>query len=162
MPYTHSFVGVLFWSAVAYAVCQMVPRLRGRQTGLILAAAVFSHWVLDLIVHVPDLALYDGVGKIGFGLWNYRVPAFVLEIALLVGGAVWLLKTVARKGRLIAFVCVLSAVQFAGTFLVPQPTSSRGEAVMALFFYFVLALIAWWVERGEGRPEKLSPVKAAA
>jgi hypothetical protein len=162
MPYTHSLLGALGWSAVAYAVCQMVPRLRGRRTGLILAAAVFSHWVLDLIVHVPDLALYDSVGKMGFGLWNYRVPEFVLEIALLFGGAAWLARTVTRKGRLIAFVSVLAAVQFAGTFLSPQPTSSQGEAVMALSFYFVLALIAWWMERGERHPAKFSPIKAAA
>src|SRR5881227_3855990 len=71
MPYTHSLLGVLCWSALAYVVCQMTPRLRGRRTGLILAAAVFSHWILDLIVHRPDLALYDSVGKMGFGLWNY-------------------------------------------------------------------------------------------
>jgi hypothetical protein len=147
MPYTHSLLGVLCWSALAYAVCQMVPRLRGQRTGLILAAAVFSHWILDLVVHVPDLVLYDSVGKMGFGLWNYRVPAFVLEIALLLGGAAWLLKTVVHKGRLIAYVCLLAAVQFAGTFLLPPPASDRAEAVTALFFYFVLALIAWWVER---------------
>src|SRR6476646_3374282 len=62
MPYTHSLLGVLCWSALAYVVCQLVPALRGKRTGLILAAAVFSHWILDLIVHRPDLALYDSVG----------------------------------------------------------------------------------------------------
>ena len=31
-----------------------------------------SHWVLDLLVHRPDLALYDSYGKMGFGLWNYK------------------------------------------------------------------------------------------
>src|SRR5262249_14771479 len=132
MPYTHSLAGVLVWSAAAYVFCQMVPRFRGRRTGLILGAAVFSHWVLDLIVHVPDLALYYSVGKMGFGLWNYRVPAFVLEIALLFGGAAWLARTVTRKGRLIGYLIFLAVVQFAGTFLLPQPTSSQGEAVMAL------------------------------
>lgn len=40
MPYTHSLLGALGWSAVAYVFCQLVPRLRGRRTGLILAAAV--------------------------------------------------------------------------------------------------------------------------
>jgi len=67
MPYTHSLLGVLCWSALAYAVCQFAPSLRGRRIGLILSAAVFSHWILDLIVHRPDLALYDSVGKMGFG-----------------------------------------------------------------------------------------------
>ena len=34
MPYTHSLAGVLCWSALAYAVCQIVPSLRGVRTGL--------------------------------------------------------------------------------------------------------------------------------
>src|SRR5260370_24333399 len=102
MPYTHSLAGALGWSLLAFIVCQMVPRLRGARTGLILAAAVFSHWILDLIVHRPDLPLYDSVLKMGFGLWNYRIPAFVLEIAVLFGGAALYLKTVPRKGRVIA------------------------------------------------------------
>jgi hypothetical protein len=29
MPYTHSLLGVLCWSAVAYVVCQITPSLRG-------------------------------------------------------------------------------------------------------------------------------------
>jgi hypothetical protein len=57
MPYTHSLAGVLCWSALAYVVCQLVPSLRSVRTGLIVAAAVFSHWILDLIVHRHDLAL---------------------------------------------------------------------------------------------------------
>jgi hypothetical protein len=42
MPYTHSLLGVLCWSVLAYLVCQMVPPLRGKRNGLILAGAVFS------------------------------------------------------------------------------------------------------------------------
>src|SRR5215471_18889801 len=37
MPYTHSLLGVLLWSAFAYVVCQLVPSLRGKSTGLIVA-----------------------------------------------------------------------------------------------------------------------------
>jgi len=54
MRYTHSLAGVLCWSVLAYVVCRIVPSLRGVRTELILAAAVFSHWILDLIVHRPD------------------------------------------------------------------------------------------------------------
>src|SRR5215831_16145998 len=99
MPYTHSLLGVLCWSAVAYLVCQLVPSLRGVRTVLILAAAVFSHWILDLIVHRPDLALYDSVGKMGFGLWNYRGAAFALEMGVLLCGAALLYQTATHKVR---------------------------------------------------------------
>jgi len=146
MPYTHSLLGVLCWSALAYAVCQIVPSLRGVRTGLILAAAVFSHWILDLIVHRPDLALYDSVGKMGFGLWNYRATAFALEMAVLFGGAAMLYPKAAHRGRLIGFVIFLAALQVFGTFFFPPPPSDHAAATTALGSYIVLALMAWWVD----------------
>jgi hypothetical protein len=146
MPYTHSLLGVLCWSALAYVVCQIVPSLRGVRTGLILAAAVFSHWILDLIVHRPDLALYDSVGKMGFGLWNYRGAAFALEMGVLFGGAMMLYRTAAHRGRLIGFVIFLAALQVFGTFFFPPPPSDHAAAMTALGSYIVLALAAWWAD----------------
>jgi len=147
MPYTHSLLGVLFWSLLAFAVCQFVPALRGKRTGLILAAAVFSHWILDLIVHRPDLALYDNVGKMGFGLWNYRGAAFALETAVLLCGAAMLYRTAAHKVRLAGFVAFLAALQVFGTFFFPPPPSDHAAAITALVLYVVLVLMAWWVDR---------------
>jgi hypothetical protein len=146
MPYTHSLLGVLCWSALAYVVCRMVPSLRSVRTGLILAAAVFSHWILDLIVHRPDLALYDSVGKMGLGLWNYRGAAFALEMGVLFGGAAMLYRTAAHRGRLIGFVSFLAALQVFGTFFFPPPPSDHAAAMTALVSYIVLALLAWWVD----------------
>lgn len=161
MPYTHSLLGVLFWSALAFVVCQFVPALRGRRTGFILAAAVFSHWILDLIVHRPDLAFYGSVGKMGFGLWNYRGAAFALEMAVLFGGAAMLYRTATHKVRLAGFVIFLAALQIFGTFFFPPPTSDHAAATTALVLYIVLALVAWWVEGGRPGPERIAAAKAA-
>ena len=150
MPYTHSLAGALGWSLFGLVVCQMVPKLRGKRTGLIVAAAIFSHWIIDLIVHRPDMTLYDSVFKMGLGLWNYRVPAFILEMTVLFGGAAMYVKTAPRKGKVIIYAALLAVVQFVATFMLPPPSSDRAEAMTALFFYFLLALIAWWVERGQG------------
>lgn len=147
MPYTHSLVGAIGWSVFGFLACQLAPSLRGKRTGLIVALAVFSHWILDLIVHRPDLPLYDSIFKMGFGLWNYRIPEFILEIALLIGGAVFCLRTAARKGRLIVLVSLLVLLQALGTFFFPPPTSDRAEAITALILYAVLALIAWWADK---------------
>jgi hypothetical protein len=161
MPYTHSLMGVLFWSALAYVVCQLVPSLRGTRTGLILAAAVFSHWILDLIVHRPDLSLYDSVGKMGFGLWNYRGAAFALEMAVLFGGAAMLYRTAVNRGRLIGFVIFLAALHVFGTFFFPPPPSDQAAAMTALVSYIVLALMAWWVESPSPGPDRVAATKAA-
>jgi hypothetical protein len=146
MPFTHSLVGALFWSALAFRFCQFFSSLKGWRIGLILGAAVFSHWILDVIVHRPDLALYDNTLKMGLGLWNYRVPAFVLEIGLLIGGTMLYLRTASHKGRIVVYVCLLVLVQVVGTFLFPQPSSDRAAALTALFLYLIFALIAFWVE----------------
>ena len=49
-------------------------------------AAVFSHWVLDFLVHRPDLALYDDTMKVGLGLSSLPVIEFSLEAILLFAG----------------------------------------------------------------------------
>lgn len=149
MPYTHSLVGALCWSLFAFAFCQLVPRWRGLSPGLILAAAVFSHWILDLVVHRPDLSLYDNVYKMGFGLWNYRVLSFILEMVVLFGGGWMYVRTVQRRGRVWAFLIGLAVLQFVGTFEFPPPPSGRAEAVTALISYIVLAAIAAMVDRGQ-------------
>ncbi|HEY6252620.1 MAG TPA: hypothetical protein VI685_21905, partial [Candidatus Angelobacter sp.] len=106
MPYTHSLVGAAGWAVLAGAICQLFPTLRGRRTGVIVGLAVFSHWILDLIVHRPDLPLYDNSFKKGFGLWNDRALAFILEIAVLVGGVALYLPKASHKWRIVSFVCL--------------------------------------------------------
>jgi hypothetical protein len=118
-PYSHSLITAILWSVVAAliykAVCGRHPfdSAQGRlsryskSAPLIIGIAVFSHWILDLIAHPRDLAIYDNTWKVGFGLWNYRNPEFALEIALLAGGIIlYLVRNVMpgiRKGAVIGF-----------------------------------------------------------
>jgi hypothetical protein len=111
--------------------------------------------MIDLIVHRPDLTLYDSVFKMGFGVWNYPIPAFLLEMLVLFGGAAFYAKNAVQKGKLWGFVAVLAVLQFVATFAFPPPSSDRNEAVTALFFYILLALIAAWVERGQGKTKSV-------
>ena len=90
-PYSHSLIMAMVWSVVAALVYRRVCIRLGyaatvNRRALIIGLAVFSHWILDLIAHPRDLAIYDNSWKVGFGLWNYREPEFALEIALLAGG----------------------------------------------------------------------------
>lgn len=151
MPYTHSLIGALFWSAVAFAIYKIGWRnIASNSAALLVGFAVFSHWLLDLIVHRPDLAIYDDTMKVGFGLWNYRGIEFVLEIAILLFGAVLYLKrnsAIARKIGIIIFVAVLVLIQTSNTFLRPPPSSDRAFAITALIFYTVFACVAFLLEK---------------
>ncbi len=89
MPYTHSLVGSVLWALAAYALFRWVI-VKNHAVALVVALAVFSHWVLDLVVHTPDLPLWNDASlKLGFGLWNNAIAVYVLEAALLLG-ALWI------------------------------------------------------------------------
>jgi len=110
---------------------------------------VFSHWVLDVIVHRPDLPLYDDTLKMGLGLWNYRAPAFLLEVAVLFGGMLLYLRSTAGTplGRygMPVFGVVMVLVQ-AAVFFGPPPPSSAAAALTALLSYFLFAGVAGWLD----------------
>src|SRR6202163_4903824 len=57
MPYTHSLVAAILWSLAASAAYRSFRRGDGWLGAGLVGGAVFSHWVLDLLVHRPDLAL---------------------------------------------------------------------------------------------------------
>ena len=145
MPYTHSLPGALFWSCVGGIVYHFVVRPRGWRAGAIIGLAVCSHWVLDFIVHRPDLPLYDNTEKVGLGLWNFPALALGLEAIVLFGGMWLCLKgSVRRSIGTIIFGLLMIGIQ-AYTFFGPPPTSDRAFAWTALAFYAVFAALIWWL-----------------
>jgi hypothetical protein len=148
MPYTHSLVAALLWSAAALLVCRwLVSWGRVEKAALVVGLAVFSHWVLDLIVHHPDLPLYDNTAKVGLGLWNVPGVAFAVEAALLFGGMGLYFGTgVVRRLRMVAFGLVTLAIQ-AYVFFGPPPVSDKAAAVTALASYVMLAAVVARLER---------------
>ncbi len=150
MPYTHSLLAAVVWSGAAFAAYRSGLRPRSSAAALLVAACVFSHWVLDLVVHRPDLPLYDDASKVGLGLWNRPILAFGLEAALLFAGLlVYFHRTrpVALSGRsaMPLFGVVMLVVQ-ASVFFGPPPPSPAAVAVMALVSYLVFAAVAAWLD----------------
>lgn len=151
MPYTHSLVGALIWSGLAGLAYKVASgATASRAAALIVALAVFSHWTLDLIVHSPDLALYDDTLKVGFGLWNYRGLEFGVEIAILLGGIFLYLKrnkSSARRVGIVVFGVVLILIQAGNTFVSRPLSSDRAFAITALISYTLFVGIAFFLEK---------------
>ena len=151
MPYTHSMVAAILWSIGAAGVYQLIRRAQVR-TSIFVGVAVFSHWVLDFIVHRPDLPLYDNTAKVGLGLWNYPAWAFGLEAALLLGTvAAYLQKQPTHRTALITFSVVMLGVQ-AYVFFGPPPTSPAAAASTALAAYAIFAFVIWFVADRRSAP----------
>lgn len=148
MPYTHSFLGALFWAVAVGFAWYLIRGRAARAAAVILGAAAFSHWVLDWLVHRPDLPFYDDTLKVGLGLWSHRWLALVLELALLLGGMyAYLARTQATSalGRygVPVFCGALVVIQ---AYFVFGPALGSGlliaAALLALYVFFA-AIAAW-------------------
>lgn len=156
MPYTHGLPGAIVLSVVFGAVVAATVARRRGVAFLVVSAAAFSHWILDLIVHVPDLPLYDNTDKVGFGLWRHVAISFPLEIILLIGGA-WIYARALRPAdlrghwALRSFIALLALVQVYANFG-PPPASETAMAITALVIYLIFAALAALVERVRTTP----------
>jgi len=150
MPYSHSLIAAIVWSAVAGAIYKAV--WDGKTSNAVLVGlAVFSHWILDFIAHPRDLAIYDNTWKVGLGFWNYRGLEFGLEVALLAGGIILYLArnavSAVRKKAVIGFGLALTLVQIGDTFVPRTPLSDRATALGVWIFYTLFVGFAFLLEK---------------
>jgi hypothetical protein len=154
-PYSHSLIASLLWSgvaAIAYKpLCSWLGYAYTKSAALIVGLAVFSHWILDLIAHPRDLAIYDDTWKVGFGLWRYRDPEFALEIALLAGGIILYLRRnvmpAIRKRAVIVFGIGLTIIQIGDTYVPRTPLTDKQTAMGVWIFYTLFVVVAYLLER---------------
>jgi len=142
MPYTHSLA---LTALCAVLVAWAGAWWRALQAGVALGLAVLSHWLLDLIVHEPDLPLMPGLAvRVGWRLWRSPGLAWAIEISLLIGAALWLagaLRTRPARWWLSAITVLLVAFQTA-YMLQPPPAAITELAARAELTYFAAALLA--------------------
>lgn len=95
--YTHSLVGALVLSALAAG---LALRRWGRSGAWTVGAVVFSHWLLDLLVHRPDLPIlpanWGDLPLLGFGLWRYPAICAVVEALLVAAGAFFYVRSLPK------------------------------------------------------------------
>jgi len=161
-PYSHSLITAILWSGIAALCYKPLCRWLGyrytKSAALIVGVAVFSHWMLDLIAHPHDLPIYDNSAKVGFGLWNYRDPEFVLEIALLaLGICLYLARNIIPaigKAAVISFGIVLLVVQIGDTYVPRTALTDKATALGIWVFYTLFVLIALMIEKIRAQPQR--------
>jgi hypothetical protein len=164
-PYSHSLIAAALWSgvaAIAYKpLCACLGYFYKKSAALIVGVAVFSHWILDLIAHPRDLAIYDNTWKVGFGLWNYRDPEFALEIALLASGIILYLMrnamSAVRKMAVIGFGVALVIIQIGDTYVPRTPLTDKATAMGVWLFYTLFVVVAFLIEKIGSRRQTNAP-----
>lgn len=154
-PYTHSLLMSGVWAIVIYLLYRFAPTkvvANRTRAALILAVAVVSHFLLDLIVHRPDLPLAFGDSpKFGFGLWNHVAVVYTLESAIFVGGLYFYLRSTKGSGFkgkygmivLAALLLFMNSINLFG----PPPDNIAAGAIAGLIMFLALGIAAHWLDR---------------
>jgi hypothetical protein len=129
-PYWHGLVALLLWGILLGAMlCWFDARNRWRAF-FITAALVLSHFVLDGLVHVPELPLLgQNLRKFGLG-FGYHLP-FELTLESLMAGigiaVYWSLRSGPKRGRwgMTVFVLLLTALTWTQLWTVTPPTKAQ-------------------------------------
>lgn len=154
-PISHSFVGVIVWSIVAAALYYSWPTRdtsRHWQAAFMVGLAVFSHYPLDVLVHVADLPLTgNNSAKLGLGMWNNPTATLAAEAIVFVGGLALYLargshRHPVRIGRILVLVLLLVGTYLASVYG-PPPPSMTVVAVSDIVFILGIGALAGWADR---------------
>jgi hypothetical protein len=147
-PISHSLVADLGW-ACTFALVYWIFR-RDWTIAIFLGAGVLSHWVLDVLVHRPDVPVFFHGPYLGLGLWESRPATLVVEFgAMMIGTSIYQTSTKASNtaGKigytgLMGFLVVAYMLNIFG----PPPPS---VSMLALVGNAGLLLVVWaaWVDR---------------
>src|SRR6266571_4942866 len=87
IDWSHSLATSVLWSVLFAALFAR----HGRPVAVAMGGAVFSHFVLDALMHPPDLALWPGSSShLGLGLWR-SLPTgwWFVELAVVAAGVAY-------------------------------------------------------------------------
>ena len=159
--YSHSLVGAILIAVIAGLLANWGW---GKRAGIVIGVVVFSHWLLDLVVHRPDLPILPGnlgnLPLLGFGLWQLPAISAVVELALVIGGAYLYYKstqhTIASSGkgqnRQFSYALVASGVTALLTILLLVADVLSWPLFVAITLMLLLIVFCGWLDSRLNRP----------
>jgi hypothetical protein len=146
-PISHSLLIAAVWSLLWSGLYFVVARYR--RGAWAVGLGVLSHWVLDFVVHRPDLPLWPGGPRAGLGLWNSWPATIGAELLVFGGGlALYAGSTHSRDrvGRyafwgLMAFL----VVGWIASMAAGAPPDARSMAWGALSMWLLVPW-GWWAD----------------
>jgi hypothetical protein len=155
-PFSHGLIAIFLWTGIVYLIAKKFwPKVDGQHTkaALVFASAIFLHFIMDLIVHIPDIPVlsFDSY-KIGLGLWNHMTTALIFEMVLVISGLiVYLTSTISRgfggKYGIIILITLLAIFNVLGQTIAPAPGNSIGPAISFVAQPIIISGIAFWLDK---------------
>lgn len=151
-PISHSLIAVLGWAILIGGIHFLMKRKA--IAALVIGFLVLSHWLLDAIVHSPDLPLFFGDSaystRIGLNVWSSLPLTVLIEGAVFALG-VWLYlrATHAQNARgswgfwlLVAFLVLI----YTGNLFGSPPPDAKAIAWVG-HAQWLLVLWAYWIDK---------------
>jgi hypothetical protein len=160
-PFSHSLLTSILWASCFGSIYWLIKK--DLQTAVVLGICVFSHWALDLIVHIPDLPLYPGSSlRLGLGLWNWPLLTALTEGTLFVIGAISYQRV--TKARNLSgkwgfwLMMVLLIIGHAAGLMSPPPASvtAIGWSTQVLWLF---VLLGFWVDHNRSVSASTDAIK---
>jgi hypothetical protein len=151
-PWSHSLLGALVWSAAAAAIWAFAKGDRRifAFVPAVIAATVFSHWILDFLVHPPEMPIW-GPGAPSVGLDIGQPLALYLELAIAaLGLAIFLVRIplgMARRASVVGVVLLAAALTALGAHSTTPPPDMLTLAGVSLLVIFVIVTVAAFADR---------------
>ncbi|HNO99700.1 MAG TPA: hypothetical protein PKM83_08155 [Ferruginibacter sp.] len=149
-PVSHSLLAVAGWGILFALVYWIFKKNIGH--AIVLGLCVISHWLLDLVVHLPDLPLHPGAGAplYGFQLWNSFWGTLIVEGSFfLVGFYLYLKNTKAKnkQGILSLWILVALLVMIHIANITGPPPPSMDAVAWAGNLQWLFVILAYWTDR---------------
>jgi hypothetical protein len=154
-PISHSLATVAGW-ALLTGLLYFAVRRYGRGA-MVVALCVLSHWVLDFVVHRPDLPLWPGGPLAGLGLWNSPAGAITAELVIFGLGLWFYLRDTSATDAVGTYafwaLMILLLVGWISTLFAGAPPNVSSLAWGALAMWLLVPW-GWWADaHREIRPE---------
>jgi len=154
-PVSHSLLLVAGWSVFIGSLYYFLKK--NTRGAILIGILVLSHWLLDFVVHIPDLPITPFTEmKTGLGLWNYKWLSFGIEVLLFFAGFMIYLKSTKAKNQkgkwvlwsLAAFLLLIHCMNVFG----PPPADVKPIAWVGLSQW----LLVYWAYQADKNREAIS------
>lgn len=147
-PISHSLCFALLWTSLITFLYFLFRR--DERGALVVGTLILSHWVLDVIVHRPDLEVFPGGPAIGLGLWNHVALTILLESALFVASVYLYLRTTGtrklKRNYPFWLLLILLIAAYLGSAFGPPPPNMNAVAIAGNAMW-LFVILAHWADR---------------
>ena len=157
-PISHSLLTVVGWGVLFALIYSLVKK--NFRTAIFLGLCVISHWLLDLVVHIPDLPLYPGNSSmVGLGLWKSKIGTLVVELVLFAIAVILYTSSTKVKNKTGIFstwslVLFLTVIHLMNTFG-PPPPNMNAVAWMGQLQWLII-IWGYWSDANRGERQENS------